>query len=344
MLFVEKGSSHAAPEKPRERIVKTAEPIRTVPRIASIRRDLRDVGTPTVRSAKARLSHIRANELERETPMNNMKVFLLMAGMTALFGAIGAAFGGQSGMVMALVFAGAMNFIMYWTSSKMVLRMYRAQVVTAREAPDLYAMVDRLRQRAGLPMPTVAVAPHEQPNAFATGRNPQHAVVCVTEGILKLVSRDELEGVIAHELAHIKNRDMLLQTFTATMAGAITMLSHFALFFGGRDNENHNPFAGLLIMILAPIAATIVQLAISRQREFKADAVGAEICGKPLGLASALTKLDNYAKRIPMHVEPAVAPLAQVNPLQAHGGGIASLFSTHPRTEQRVAKLRAMAA
>ena len=271
--------------------------------------------------------------------MNNFKVFLLMAGMTALFGAIGASFGGQSGMVMALLFAGGMNFVMYWTSSKMVLRMYKAQVVTPAQAPELYAMVDRLRQRAGLPMPTVALAPHEQPNAFATGRNPENAVVCVTEGLLKLVSTDELEGVIAHELAHIRNRDMLLQTFTATMAGAISMLAHFAVFFGGRDDENRNPFAGLLVLILAPIAATVVQLAISRQREFKADAVGAEICGKPIGLANALTKLDSYAKRIPMHVEPAVAPLAQVNPLQAFGGGMRSLFSTHPSTEQRVARL-----
>lgn len=271
--------------------------------------------------------------------MNNMKVFALMAAMTAIFGALGASFAGESGMIMALVFAGAMNFIMYWTSSKMVLRMYGAQVVTEQQAPELYAMVDRLRQRAGLPMPTLAIAPHEQPNAFATGRNAEHAVVCVTEGILKLVSRDELEGVLAHELAHVKNHDMLLQTFTATMAGAISMISQFAFFFGGRDDENRNPIVGLAVMILAPIAATIVQLAISRQREFKADAVGAEISGKPVALANALTKLDSYAKRIPMHVQPAVAPLAQVNPLQAHGGGVASLFSTHPSTEERVARL-----
>jgi len=275
--------------------------------------------------------------------MNNVKVFVLMAGMTALFGAIGAYVGGQGGMVMALVFAGAMNFFMYFNSSKMVLRMYRARVVTEREAPDLYRMVDRLRQRAGLPMPTLAVAPHEQPNAFATGRNPENSVVCVTEGILQLVPPDELEGVIAHELAHIKNRDMLLQTFTATMAGAITMLSHMFLFMGG-DDDHPNPLVGLAMMILAPLAASIVQLAISRQREFKADAVGAQISGKPLGLANALIKLDTYAKQIPMHVDPAAAPLAQVNPLQAHGGGIASLFSTHPRTEDRVARLRAMAA
>jgi heat shock protein HtpX len=277
--------------------------------------------------------------------MNNVKVFVLMAGMTALFGGIGAAFGGQNGMVIALVIAGAMNFIMYYTSSKMVLRMYGAQVVTESQAPDLYRMVDRLRQRAGLPMPTVAIAPHEQPNAFATGRNPENSVVCVTQGILNLVPPDELEGVIAHELAHIKNRDMLLQTFTATMAGAISMLGNFAIFFGGRgDDEHHNPIATLVMMLVAPIAASLIQLAISRQREFKADAVGAQISGKPMALASALLKLDAYAKKIPMHVAPAAAPLAQVNPLQAHGGGIASLFSTHPKTEERVARLRALAA
>ena len=273
--------------------------------------------------------------------MNNVKVFALMAGMTALFAGIGAYLGGQSGMLMALVFAGGMNFIMYYKSSSMVLRMYGAQVVTAQQAPDLYAMVDRLRQRAGLPMPTVAIAPHEQPNAFATGRNPENAVVCVTEGILKLVSRDELEGVVAHELAHIKNRDMLLQTVTATMAGAIGMIAQFAMFFGG-DEERPNPVALIATMLFAPLAASLIQMAISRQREFKADAVGAEISGKPVGLANALLKLDAYAKRIPMHVAPAAAPLAQVNPLQAHGGGITSMFSTHPRTEDRVARLKAL--
>jgi heat shock protein HtpX len=275
--------------------------------------------------------------------MNNIKVFVLMAGMTALFGAIGAAAGGQSGMMMALVFAGAMNFFMYYASSTMVLKMYGAKVVAEQEAPDLYRMVDRLRQRAGLPMPTVAIAPQDQPNAFATGRNPEHAVVCVTQGILQLVPPDELEGVLAHELAHIKNRDMLLQTVTATMAGAISMLGNFALFFGGRDDENRNPIAMLVMVLVAPIAASLIQLAISRQREFKADAVGAEISGQPLKLASALEKLDAYAKRIPMDVAPAAAPLAQVNPLQAHGGGMVSLFSTHPSTEQRVARLRALA-
>jgi heat shock protein HtpX len=277
--------------------------------------------------------------------MNNLKVFVLMAGLTALFVAIGGAVGGQSGMVMAFLFAALLNFIMYWTSSSMVMRMYGARVITANEAPEIYEMVDRLRQRAGLPMPTVAVAPHAQPNAFATGRNPQHAVVCVTEGIVNLVSRDELEGVIAHELAHIKNHDMLLQTMTATLAGAITNLAQFAFLFGGRsdDGENSNPIAGLAMLILAPIAAMLIQFAISRQREFKADAVGAQISGRPLGLARALAKLDAAAHRIPMHVSPAVAPLAQVNPLAFSGGGLSKLFSTHPPTAERIARLEALA-
>jgi heat shock protein HtpX len=276
--------------------------------------------------------------------MNNIKVFVLMAGLTALFGAIGASVGGQGGMVIALLMAGAMNVFMYYTSSTMVLKMYGARLVSRAEAPELYGMVDRLRQRAGLPMPTVAIAPHDQPNAFATGRSPEHSVVCVTEGLLRLVNHDELEGVVAHELAHIKNRDMLLQTVTATMAGAIGMLSQFAIFFGGRDEEGRgNPVAAIAMLILGPLAASVIQLAISRQREFKADAVGAEISGQPLALASALRKLDAYAKRIPMEVAPAVAPLAQVNPLQAHGGGMLALFSTHPSTEQRVARLQELA-
>ena len=277
--------------------------------------------------------------------MNNFKVFALMAAMTALFMAVGGAFGGQSGMMMALVFAGGMNFFMYWASSSMVLRMYGARTVTALEAPELYAMVDRLRQRAGLPMPTVAIAPHAQANAFATGRDPEHAVVCVTEGLMRLVKQDELEGVIAHELAHIKNRDMLLSTVAATMAGAISNLAYVAMFMGGRDDEDSNPLVGLLAIVVAPIAASLIQLAISRQREFKADAVGAEISGRPLSLASALTKLDMAAHRIPMQVNPAVAPLAQVNPLSAFGGrGMMKLFSTHPPTAERVAALQRLAA
>ena len=277
--------------------------------------------------------------------MSNFKVFVLMAGMTALFIAIGGAIGGQSGMLFTLLLAGVMNFVMYYTSSSIVLRMYGAKVVTASEAPELYQMVDELRQQAGLPMPTVAIAPHAQPNAFATGRNAEHAVVCVTEGILRVVSRDELSGVIAHELAHIKNRDMLLQTVAATMAGAISNLANFALFFGSaqQDEEGGNPVAGLAMALLAPIAAMLIQTAISRQREFKADAVGAEISGKPLMLASALKKLDVAARQIPMHVSPAAAPLAQVNPLAAYGGGIATLFSTHPPTAERVSRLEALA-
>jgi len=276
--------------------------------------------------------------------MNNLKVFLLMAGMTALLGALGSVFGGQSGLVIALVFAAGMNFFMYFASARMVLRMYGARVVTAAEAPELYAMVDRLRQRAGLPMPTVAIAPQAQPNAFATGRNPENSVVCVTEGIMQLVSRDELEGVIAHELAHIKNRDMLLQTVTATLAGAITNIAQFGFFFAASDDdEGTNPVTAILMMILAPIAAMLIQMAVSRQREFKADAVGAEICGRPISLANALRKLEMGAQAIPMHVSPSAAPLAQVNPLAAHGGGVAKLFSTHPPTEERVARLEALA-
>jgi heat shock protein HtpX len=277
--------------------------------------------------------------------MNNVKVFVLMAGLTALFIAIGGAIGGQSGMTMAIVFAVVINFISYYASSSIVLRMYGAKVVTEREAPELYAMVDRLRQRASLPMPTVAIAPHAQPNAFATGRNPEHAVVCVTEGIVKLLSKDELEGVIAHELAHIKNHDMLLQTIAATIAGAISNLANFALFFGSaqHDEEGGNPAAGLLMVILAPIAAMLIQFAISRSREFKADAVGAEIAGRPLPLANALRKMDAAAHKIPMHVSPAAAPLAIVNPLAAYGGGLTKLFSTHPPTAERVARLELLA-
>jgi len=235
---------------------------------------------------------------------------------------------------------------MYWGSSSMVLRSYGAQVVNAQQAPELYEMVDRLRQRAGLPMPIVAIAPHEQPNAFATGRNPENSVVCVTEGLLRLMSREELEGVIAHELAHIKNRDMLLQTIAATMAGAIGNIAQFAMFFGGgRDDEDHaNPVLAILIMIIGPIIAMVIQFAISRQREFKADAVGAEISGKPLALASALGRLEMGARRIPMQVSPNAAPLAIVNPLAAFSlRGVSKWFSTHPPTEERIAALRQIA-
>lgn len=278
--------------------------------------------------------------------MNNIKVFVLMAGLTGLVVAIGQAVGGGSGAIMGLLMAAGMNLFMYWGSSKMVLRSYNAQVVTEREAPELYEMVDRLRQRAGLPMPTVAIAPHDQPNAFATGRNPENSVVCVTEGLMRMLSKDELEGVVAHELAHIKNRDMLLQTIAATMAGAIGNIAQMALFFGSRgdDEEGANPAVAIALMIIGPIIGMVIQFAISRQREFKADAVGAEICGRPLSLANALLRLESGARRIPMQVSPNAAPLAIVNPLAAFSmRGVSKWFSTHPPTDERVAALRALA-
>jgi len=281
--------------------------------------------------------------------MNNVKVFVLLAGLTALLVSIGGAVGGSTGALLMVGLSVAMNVGMFWASSKMVLRAYGARVVTDAEAPELYRMVDRLRQRAGLPMPTVAIAPQAQPNAFATGRNPEHAVVCVTEGLLGVMRGEELEGVIAHELAHIKNRDMLLMTIAATMAGAISsvgqMLQWGAMFGGLRgDDEEGSPVGALAMAIVAPIAAMLIQFAISRQREFKADRVGAEITGRPLGLARALRTLEVGAHRIPMHVNPAMAPLAQVNPLAFSGGGLMKLFSTHPPTAERVAALEQLAA
>lgn len=276
--------------------------------------------------------------------MNNVRTFVLMAGLMGLFLLAGQLLGGTSGLLFALVLGGAMNFAMYFFSDRMVLRMYRARVVAEADAPELYAMVNRLRQRAGLPMPRIAIAPHEQPNAFATGRNPDHAVVAVTSGILKSMPPEELEGVLAHELAHVKNRDMLTSTIAATMAGAISNLPYLLMFGGGRDDDNGNPMAQLALMLLGPIAAMLIQFAISRQREFEADRVGAEIAGRPLPLARALRRLDTMAHQIPMHVAPAAAPLAQVNPLAAFGGGLGRLFSTHPPTAERVARLEAMAA
>ncbi len=274
--------------------------------------------------------------------MHNVRTFVLLAGLMALFVLVGQMLGGTSGLVIALVIGGAFNFIMYYFSDRMVLKMYGARVVTAEQAPELYAMVDRLRQRAGLPMPTVAIAPQEQPNAFATGRNPEHAVVAVTTGILKYMPPEELEGVIAHELAHIKNRDMLTSTVAAGVAGAISNVPYLLMFGGGGDDEGGHPFAQIAMLLLAPIAAMLIQFAISRQREFAADRTGAEILGRPQPLARALTRLDAMAQRIPMQVAPAVAPLAQVNPLAAVGG-LGSLFSTHPPTEERVARLEALA-
>jgi heat shock protein HtpX len=275
--------------------------------------------------------------------MNNLKTFVLMAGLLALFLLAGQLIGGSSGLLVALVIGSLFNFVMYFFSDRLVLRMYGAQVVDAQQAPELYALVDRLRQRAGLPMPTVAVAPHEQPNAFATGRNPEHAVVAVTTGILKYMPQEELEGVIAHELAHIKNRDMLISTVAAGIAGALSNLPYLLMFGGGRDDEGGHPFAQLALLLLAPIGAMLIQFAVSRQREFEADRVGALILGRPKPLANALVRLDALAHRIPMQVAPAAAPLAQVNPLAYHGGGVAKLFSTHPPTAERVARLEAMA-
>jgi heat shock protein HtpX len=278
--------------------------------------------------------------------MQMVKVVGLMTGLTVILVALGSYFGGTNGAVLFLVLAAAMNFGMYWFSDRAVLKMYRARVIGPGDAPELYQMVDRLRQRAGLPMPTVALAPSDQPNAFATGRNPANAVVCVTTGIMELLPRRELEGVIAHELAHIRHRHMLVGTIAATMAGAIAMIGsivRWGMIFGGvggRDDDGQNPLALLVMAIVAPIAAMIVQLAISRQNEFQADATGARITEDPGGLASALQHIEAYAKRIPMRVNPAAAQLAIVNPLAGgRAPALSGLFRTHPSTEERVARL-----
>ena len=276
---------------------------------------------------------------------NWLKTSLLMAAIMALFGVIGSYMGGASGMMMALVFGGAMNLFAYWFSDKMVLRMYNAQEVYAASAPQFYAMVRELAQQAQLPMPRVYLIDEAQPNAFATGRNPEHAAVAATTGILHLLSARELRGVMAHELAHVQHRDILISTISATMAGAISSLANFALMFGGRDSEGRpsNPIASIALALLAPLAATLIQMAISRAREFEADRGGAEICGDPDALASALAKIDAYARGIPMPTadeHPATAQMMIMNPLS--GGGLAGLFSTHPATEERVARLRAL--
>jgi heat shock protein HtpX len=269
--------------------------------------------------------------------------------MMVLFVAIGGALGGRSGMVMAIMIAAVMNVGMYWFSDKLVLRMYHAQPVTEAEAPELHAIVRILVQKAGMPMPKVYLIPEETPNAFATGRNPEHAVVAVTQGIMRILSREELAGVIAHELAHIKHRDMLTGTIVATMAGAISMLAQMAqwamIFGGGRsrdDDEGGSPIVAIVMMIVAPIAAMLVQMAISRTREFEADKGGAGIAGSPSGLANALLKLEKGSQLIPMHdAKPATAHMFIVNPLT--GGGLLKLFSTHPPIEERVKRLNDMA-
>ncbi|THF62080.1 zinc metalloprotease HtpX [Pseudothauera rhizosphaerae] len=276
---------------------------------------------------------------------NWMKTSILMAGIVALFGAVGAMIGGQQGMLIALLFGGATNLWAYWFSDKMVLKMYNARQVDATTSPYLYNMVRELAHRANLPMPKVYIIDEAQPNAFATGRNPENAAVAATTGILRMLSERELRGVMAHELAHVKHRDILISTMSATVAGAISMLAQFGMFFGGRDGENRpHPALQILVMLLAPLAAMIIQMAISRTREFGADRGGAEISGDPEALASALAKIEAYAKGIPMHTaeeHPETAQMMIMNPLS--GGGLRSLFSTHPSTQERIARLRALA-
>ncbi|WP_153163337.1 zinc metalloprotease HtpX [Zoogloea sp. 1C4] len=277
---------------------------------------------------------------------NWLKTSILMAGIIALFGAIGAMIGGKSGMLMALVFGGAMNIFSYWFSDKMVLRMYNAQQVDETSSPYLYNMVRELAGRAQLPMPKVYIIHEDQPNAFATGRNPENAAVAATTGILQMLSERELRGVMAHELAHVKHRDILISTISATMAGAISALANFAVMFGGRDEEGRpaNPIAGIAVALLAPLAASLIQMAISRAREFEADRGGAEIAGDPNALADALMKIDAFARGIPMptaEAHPETGQMMIMNPLS--GGGLRGLFSTHPATEERVARLRALA-
>jgi len=274
---------------------------------------------------------------------NWFKTGLLMAAIMALFGMVGAVLGGGQGMLIALIFGAVTNLWAYWFSDTMVLKLYNAHEVDETTAPQLYSTVSDLAQRAGLPMPRVYLIDEAQPNAFATGRNPEHAAVAATTGILQLLSARELRGVLAHELAHVKHRDILTSTITASIAGAISALANFGLFFGGRDSENRNPILALAVLIVAPIAAMLIQLAISRSREFGADRGGAEISGDPRALADALGKIDRYAKGLPLEpaeAHPATAQMMIINPL--HGGGIASLFSTHPSTEERIERLLAM--
>ncbi|MBW2064334.1 MAG: zinc metalloprotease HtpX [Deltaproteobacteria bacterium] len=275
---------------------------------------------------------------------NWFKTTLLLGVLTALIVWIGNLFGGQQGMIFAFILAMGMNFFSYWFSDKIVLKMYRAKEISPSEAPGLYQIVRRLAQNAGLPMPKVYIIPERAPNAFATGRNPEHAVVAVTEGLLDLMSHEEIEGVLAHEMAHIKNRDILIGSIAATMAGAIMILANMARWTaflgGGSDDEDSGLGAvGLIIMsILAPLAAVLIQMAISRSREYHADATGAALAGQPYGLAGALEKLGAYSRKIPMEARPNTAHMFIVNPLR--GGSFATLFSTHPPLEERIARLR----
>lgn len=274
---------------------------------------------------------------------NNIKTVLLLGLLTGLFLLAGDLWGGQQGLVMAFFFAALMNFGAYFFSDKLALAAYRARPVTEAELPEVYDIVRRLAQQNQLPMPRIYLVPSDSPNAFATGRNPENAVVAVTEGIVQLLTREELEGVLAHELAHVKNRDILIQSIAATVAGALMMLARFAFFFGGlgRDRDRDNPLGavgGILFLILAPMAALLIQMALSRSREFQADASGAQLAGNPYGLARALEKLERGATRIPMReVNPATAHLMIVNPLRR--GLVATLFSTHPPTAERIRRL-----
>ena len=280
---------------------------------------------------------------------NTFKTTALLAALTVLFILIGGMVGGEQGMIVAFVFAGLMNFASYWWSDRIVLWMYGAQEVGEAEAPEFHALVRRLAQRAGLPMPRVYIIPTETPNAFATGRNPEHAAVAATEGILRILTQDELEGVMAHELGHVRNRDILISTLAATLAGAIMMLARMAqwaaLFGGGRSSDDEeDSSAGILgtlaLVIVAPLAAMLIQMAISRAREYVADATGAQVSRKPWALADALEKLERAATAVPLDANPATAHLFIVNPLR--GSSILNLFSTHPPIEERVARLRAM--
>ena len=281
--------------------------------------------------------------------MNTTKTILLMVGLTVLLVFIGGAFGGRQGVIIAFMFAMATNLFSYWFSDKIVLRMYGAREVTEAEAPELYSVTRDLAMKMRMPMPKVYIIPSDAPNAFATGRNPNHAAVAATEGILRLLTREELAAVMAHELGHVTNRDILIGTIAATIAGAISMLAHMAQWgmifggFGGRrdDDEGAGGMIGsILMIILAPIAALLIQMAISRSREYEADATGARISGNPLGLASALRKLQAGSQRIPLDANPATAHMFIVNPLR--GGGVLSLFSTHPPMEDRIARLESM--
>jgi heat shock protein HtpX len=276
---------------------------------------------------------------------NVFKTALLLAVLTVMLVLLGGAIGGRQGMVIAFMLALAMNFASYWWSDKIVLAMYRAQPITEAQAPGLYNMVRRLASKAGVPMPRVYLIPSEQPNAFATGRNPQHAVVAVTDGITRILDDDELEGVLAHELAHVVNRDILISTIAATLAGAITYLAHmaqWAAIFGGRhdDEDSPNPVVMILMAIVAPLAALLVQMAVSRSREFHADATGARLAGRTGGLSRALEKLEIASHAVPMAANPATAHLFIVNPLS--GQALMTLFSTHPPMQERIARLRAM--